>query len=203
MPDVIKQVYFYSEGPCPLVSLCSQKWHSRSGSHECTEVLRCRYKCFVLSSSVTQKKPRKLKTTKIPKLEQEAEYMLILSPHWSRHLKICSSMTAETAQYQINCDNSVQPKAEVLTTSWSISRRHAVATRVSVHQAPTPVSRDTAHSHAVTAVGTQRKYYSSDTDFLPSSQQVCDSQTALTPSPGQQVSLSSQRWMHTQSCLHC
>lgn len=47
-----------------------------------------------------------------------------------------------------------------------------VGTHISVHQVPTPVSRETAHSHAVTAVGKQRKYYSSDNDFLSASKCV-------------------------------
>lgn len=128
MPDGSKQVYFCSEGPCPLVILCSQKGYSPSGSHECAEVicrpeLTYRYKCFLLSSSTTQKSQWKCKTIKIPKLEQEDEYLLILSPYWSRHPQ-CPSMTAETAQCQINCVTSYSPKQRCWPWAQALLQAH-------------------------------------------------------------------------------
>lgn len=70
------------------------------------------------------KKPRKCKNIKIPKLEQEAEYLLILGPHWSRHPQNMLINNSWIFPVQINCDNLVQPKAEVLTTSWRLSCMH-------------------------------------------------------------------------------
>ena len=72
----------------------------------------------------------------------------------------------------------------------------------SVYQVPTHMRRETTNNHAVTARVTQRKYYSSDNDFLSARKPATAGQLCHLLQV-QYVSHSSQRQIHTQSCLVC